>query len=239
MHNKPSQLERDAEHFRIEGQADAQSLASAKAGALRLEQAHNATGLTQRRGKLATVLVYGSLVRGTSGPGQISGADLTAAIEANADAQAIYFRISSEGGSTSALDDAGAALRRFHGRTIAVIDHFANSAAALFAIECDRVVIRRNASIMFHRMVAGLTGNCNQLRDFARSMSMMDATRLRAILRRVPARYRSDVTHAYENEIALSADEALTYRIADAIAPALLNSDDLVRLPQPGENHVI
>jgi ATP-dependent protease ClpP protease subunit len=228
MNLKPSQIERDAAWDVVYEELDTQGLENAKAGVTRLERTRRSTGLAERNGQLATIPIYGTFVRRVTRSGEISGSSIVAAIRENFDAQALYFRISSEGGSTSALDEAKASLRLYRGRSIAVIDHFANSAAAEFAIACDRVVIRRNASMMFHRMSAGLAGNCDQLRDYARSMSMRDSISLRSILSRVPVRHRDAVRLAYERETHLSAEQALEYRLADAIAPALLNSDELV-----------
>lgn len=185
----------------------------------------------ERQGSRLVVWVYGRLT--VDGRRGVSGAEIQQALDTNRDAAGVIFRISSGGGHVDALQAIQTAIAQFPGRTIALVDHFAFSAAADLAVCCDRLVMRRNAVLMLHRIHQTVTGNCDELLAASRELRTEDArmtTLLYQTRRRASLRV---ICEAVESARYIGAAEALALGLADAIAPALLDSDELIAAAIP------
>lgn len=160
-----------------------------------------------RHGHRAVLWAYGRLE---------DGFEVVDTITANHDAASLTIRIASAGGL---VDGAGAirnAIDRFPGRTLAVIDAYAYSAASFIASAADRVLIRRSATWMAHPSWTTCTGNARALRDTADRLDNDD--RLDAALYARKRRIGTDaMRELLESGRYLGADEALAAGVVDGV----------------------
>jgi len=195
-----------------------------------------ASPIYDRQGDRLTIWLYGRLAFGEGKAGECGGARIVDAIVKNAHAKAIFFRISSPGGSTDAHDEVVDAIRAYRGRTLAVVDHFACSAAAQIAIACDRMVMRQNSLVMFHRPRGMASGDCHVMDGEARRLRFKANGYRKEIMRRAPWDAHTTIAAAIEDERYIGAEEALSLGLCHAIAPSLLGSDELIAAtPRPQE----
>jgi len=189
--------------------------------------------LAERKGKRLTIWLYGRLTDEKAISGECSGSAIVQAIKDNADAQCLLFRISSSGGYIEEMSSIQQAIRDFRGRSVALVDHFAFSAASGIAITCDRLVMRRNSLLMFHRARTTATGHCEVLRNEIRTLTMLDFAYRKNVLRRIPRRHHAAVVDAIYEERYMGAEEAHALGLCDAITSSLLGSEDLIAAALP------
>ena len=125
----------------------------------------------ERVGARLVVWLYGNI---WSAPAIANAEVLCDAIDANADAAAVVVRIASTGGLALHGDRIAAALERHKGRTVAVVDKFAFSAATVVACACDRILMRADAAWMVHRTNTTVSGDAAALRRALSSLNCGD-----------------------------------------------------------------
>jgi ATP-dependent protease ClpP protease subunit len=150
---------------------------------------------------------------------QIRAAEIFEAIDSHP-ATPIVLRICSAGGDAEIGLDIAERLSRARSRTIAVVDAYAFSAAADIAMSCDRLLIRKNATMLIHCTRKVCIGNADQILDKVAGLNSTDqrAAGLCARKRRISARKLYELARAASY---LCADEALSVGVADAVIPAL------------------
>jgi ATP-dependent protease ClpP protease subunit len=188
-------------------------------------------GLIERQGNRLVIWLYGQLV--DTGEVGAVGSRIAEALKQNRDAGAAIFRISSCGGHLDGLTRIRQAIASFPGRTIALVDHFSMSAAACLAICCDRVVMRRNAVMMFHHVMRTATGNADVLLKESMDLRAADSRVLAMLIATRRKTKPAVIRAAMDSERYIGADEALSLGLADAIAPALFGSDQLIAQALP------
>lgn len=171
----------------------------------------------ERTGARLVVWLYGKIWTAPA----IANADaICAALQQHADASAVVVRIASCGGLADEGQRIAAALDQHAGRTVAVVDKFAFSAATLIACACDRVLMRSDAAWMVHCTNATVSGNADQLRARAGELSVRDLS-----IERIYARKRRVSLHAAHHAMrdanVLTAIQAHAAGFVDQIIPAL------------------
>jgi len=180
----------------------------------------------ERNASALVVWLYGP-VTSNAKAGGCSAQSIARAIAEASTAKALVFRISSHGGSVEALKLIRNAVANFKGRTIAIVDHFAISAAADIACGCDRVVMRQNAVLKLHRSSVAVSGHCEDLTNEANALRSDDAflARYLACKRRIALDTLSELIRA---DRYLSADQAKELGLCDAITRPLDGSDTVI-----------
>jgi ATP-dependent protease ClpP protease subunit len=184
--------------------------------------AHTQQHPLERDGSRLVVWIYGPLTHDMAIADRIAEA-----IENAKTAITLVFRISSHGGSVPALVRIQRAVMRFRGRSIAIVDHFAISAAADIACSCDRLVMRDNAVMKVHRSTANLTGNEQDLTEAANNLRNSDwqIARIAASKRRITLDALNELIRA---DRYVGAREALALGLCDAITRPLSGSDTII-----------
>ena len=88
----------------------------------------------------------------------------------------ITVRINSIGGSVVAAHGIYNALVRSKARIVVEVDGLAGSAGSYVMMAGHDVGIAENALVMVHRAAGGCLGNCNDMRDMAETLELMDKT---------------------------------------------------------------
>ena len=158
---------------------------------------------------------------GHIGPGAACSSDvLCDVLHANSDAAAVVVRIASAGGDAGQAICIADAILQHKGRTVAVVDKFAYSAATFVAAHCDRVLMRSDASWMVHNSRLNTEGDARRLRATISDLEVMDLQ-----LRRAYARKRRMTTFQVQQHMDagafLSSAQALAAGFVDTIIPAL------------------
>lgn len=176
----------------------------------------------ERIGNRLTLWLYGEI-----GEGALEASAIFEAIRANRDAAAVILRVSSHGGRAHAGERIAAELIRFRGRTVAIVDHFACSAAAHVVAVCDVALMRANAVLMLHYASATLTGDAEFYRAASNHLSNSD----RMMERHVLSRRRCDrdaVLNAMKHEQYLGAEDALRIGLIDRITRPIVGADQFI-----------
>ena len=131
--------------------------------------------------------------------------------------------IDSPGGLICQADAISVALRTYRGATIGEVAGRAHSAAAEVIFACDHRIIRRGATIMFHR--------CSCLPD---GLAAEEDYRTIALVSRLTRNPLPTVRDWFNKGVYFDADQALRYGLVDSICstPPLV-SVDLVKKPRP------
>lgn len=232
---------RNAEFMRRVPELQGNFDASCAAGAERMQMVRRPltervrSSLYDRTGNRLILWNYGPMTTDRNTEGACVGSRLIEAIANNQDAAALILRTSSAGGEVAALRSIQRAIAHFAGRTIAVIDHFAFSAAAELALMCDRVVMRANAVLMLHRTIQTVSGNCRQLSAASCELRADDDHSAKVLLASRRKASPNDIAEAINSARYISAQEALQIGLVDVIAPSLMYSDELIAQALPPE----
>lgn len=167
-----------------------------------------------RSGDKLTLWLYGPL-RALNAPGSC---DLADALREHVDATAIIVRIASAGGHVLTARELASAIGRHRGKSIAIVDHNCWSSAALVAGACDRVYIRRGASMMVHKTSTCAAGDVDALLSAASGLEHCDEIFVRELSR--ARRISSSLVQRLVNEARfLDAAEAVLHGLADDVLP--------------------
>lgn len=147
-------------------------------------------------------------------------APILAALEAHADAAVTVWHVDSMGGSVAALERLTAAMQTHRGRSIAIVETRAWSAACFLALAADKVWMRTGSTLQLHRARLSATGDHHALTATARELRIADGVLERQVARqrRLP---HPVVAELMAGERYLPADEALSLGLADRVLPAL------------------
>jgi ATP-dependent protease ClpP protease subunit len=180
--------------------------------------------VVRREGRRLILQVNGRIeANGRSTPERCGAADICRAIKYQS-AGALVFEIRSEGGDVRAFESIDQAIRAFRGTSVAIID-IAASSAALLALRCDRVFIRKSGRMMIHRSRAAAFGTRDHMRLRAMELGMIDARWLKLIIRRVGSKHEREIVDCFEEERWLGSADAIRLGLADAIFPDSLARD--------------
>lgn len=162
-----------------------------------------------RQGARLTLWLYG--------PVTFSGPELCQALEENADAAGIVLRIDSPGGHLETGWRLAGMLANHRGRTVAIVDRSCWSAAMLAAVSCDRVLVRRSATMMIHPTWRATAGSSSQLMEAARAAQSDDQRYLRYLSAKRRSVGPKPLAAAFDQERFMTSDEAVRLGFADGI----------------------
>lgn len=207
-----------------EARARRSTLAAARLEKLRrpYEPSPADSSAVERIGSRLVVWLFGPVDDPNDHPqhGAINPGSVAAGIRANRDADVLILRIASHGGRIAGADALIAAVLEFPGRSIAIVDREAFSAAGLVAIAADQTWMRQGSLWMAHRAITTAHGNSVDLHMAAHDLAQHDRGRVAWIAsrRRLGIGTVRDLVHG---ETYLGADEAVRLGIAHRVIHAL------------------
>jgi ATP-dependent protease ClpP protease subunit len=188
--------------------------------------------LADRCGPRLVLWLYGPL-SDLAGNGKINADLLVETLHAHSDALGIYLRIDSSGGSLSDARRIAEALMRHRARVVAIIDRTCWSAAVYIATVANRILIRRDATMMVHPSRCSARGDSYALSNRSIDLHTNDLA-YQGWLRTHRARINPDVLRElWKSERVFGADEAVRLGFADTIIPALPSSGHVAGIDNP------
>lgn len=144
--------------------------------------------------------------------------DIAAALEA-ADGEDVTILVNSRGGDMAVGGEIRSMLRRYPGKTTALIQGYAASSATLAISACDSIQCERGALCCYHNPSSTVEGDH---RDMARASEGLRNARdciLEAYTARPSSRSREDLIELMDKDIWISPTQALEYGLIDRIVP--------------------
>jgi ATP-dependent protease ClpP protease subunit len=130
---------------------------------------------------------------------------------------ALTIRINSGGGSAFEGMAVFNALRRAPQQKTVVVEALAASAASIIAMAGDRIEMPANTFLMIHRAWALAVGNRNVMADLAGLLDRIDGVMADTYAARAD-KPRAEILAAMDAETWFSAEEAVAFGLADAVA---------------------
>ena len=144
--------------------------------------------------------------------------DIRAALESCPKDEELIFEINSYGGSVYAGFEMYTLLRSAGRPVTAEIQSLAASAASVFAVGCDTVVMSPVAHMMIHRSSTSARGNSEDMGQAKQMLDTIDESILDAYCAKIGEDAdRDELLELMESETFLSAEEAIELGLADSI----------------------
>lgn len=129
----------------------------------------------------------------------------------------VSVHVNSGGGDVFDANTMAEALRSYQGRTVAVIEGIAASAASYFALTADEVRMSENALFMIHNPSTFAWGDAEEMRKAADSLEKVKATIVNQYVRKT-GKDAAEVSDLMDAETWLTAEEALDGGFVDELA---------------------
>lgn len=154
----------------------------------------------------------------------LSRADIRAALSQPEDEEGLIFELNSGGGSVYDGYEMYTVLKNSARKSTVEIQSIAASAASVFAMAADTVLISPVASIMIHRASTGTIGNEEDMNRSAQMLRTVDQGILNAYEAKCSGKVsREELEELMKNETFMTAGEAVERGFADGI---LWQTDD-------------
>lgn len=179
----------------------------------------------ERNGRTLIIWLYGPITHDQSAG--CKGDRIAKAI-ATSGADTLVFRICSHGGRDLASNEVIRALSKFRGRSIAIVDAFALSAAAMIALVCDRVVMRERSVLLLHAASTVVDGNASFLKQVAMHLGNSDDIAMRSVAAHRHI-HSETLRELFADGRYIPAEEALALGLCDAITRRIEDADHWIR----------
>lgn len=170
----------------------------------------------------AELLIYGEIVDEQGWQSNVTAPKQVADFIAGLKGKPLTVRINSGGGSVFAAHAIYNLIRAYEGKTTAVVDGLAASAASIIAIAADTVIMPKNAMMMIHDPMIYLDGahNVSELQDYIEALQPIKASIIAAYTSRshISAEKLADMM---AHTTWMTADECVEKGFADAIVGAV------------------
>lgn len=131
----------------------------------------------------------------------------------------VSVHVNSGGGDVFDANTMAEAIRSYQGRTVAVIEGIAASAASYFALTADEVRMSENALFMIHNPSTFAWGDAEEMRKAADSLEKVKATIVNQYVRKT-GKDAAEVSDLMDAETWLTAEEALDGGFVDELLDA-------------------
>lgn len=148
----------------------------------------------------------------------ISAAAVIDALAQVGDAATLNVYINSPGGDVFEGRAIMAALGRFKGKTVAIIDSLAASAATSIALACNEVVMLEGALFMIHNASSGVWGDKTDMRSTADLLEKIELSIIKDYTGKT-GKIDAEVIALMDAESWFTAAEALSHGFIDRIDP--------------------
>jgi len=148
----------------------------------------------------------------------VSAADVIDALAQVGDAATLNVYINSPGGDVFEGRAIMAALGRFKGKTVAIIDSLAASAATSIALACNEVVMLEGALFMIHNASSGVWGDKTAMRSTADLLEKIELSIIKDYTGKT-GKDDAEVIALMDAESWFTAAEALSNGFIDRIEP--------------------
>lgn len=177
-------------------------------------------GFAQRRDGRLILWLYGPVAVQAGVAGSVDANEVVRVLEEHSDAQAVICRIDTPGGIAAHAEQIAIALKAHRGRKVAIIDRQCFSAGIFFIAAADRVLMRRDATLMIHRYKRSAFGDHRDLKRFANELRDQDEALIRHL---TVARglHSEKVRQLMDAEAYLSASEACAVGLVDGMCAPL------------------
>lgn len=157
-------------------------------------------------------------VIGPAWVGMIDASSVLTALK-EMDGRDVTLRVSSPGGSVTDAVDIHNAIKRYSGKSVAVVDGIAASAASFLMLSADKVHAAKNAMLMIHQAMALTFGDRDEHQKSIQMLSRADAN-ITAMYSDKTGKPTAEIEADMRAETWFTAAEALDYGLVDAVGDA-------------------
>lgn len=171
-------------------------------------------------GKSADVNIYGEIVSSgwESDDSETSAATFKKSLDALGDVDTINLHINSPGGSVFEGVAIGNMLKQNKAQVHCFVDGLAASIASVIAMSGDTISMPKNSMLMIHNPWTMAIGNSSDLRQQADNLDHINESMKQTYLSKAGDKLDMDtLTSLMDAESWLSADEAVSYGLADEV----------------------
>jgi ATP-dependent protease ClpP protease subunit len=172
--------------------------------------------VADRLGDRLTLWVYGPL-----SDSHVSAALVCDALELHDDALAVFVRLDCSGGDLAIAIAIQRALSRHRARKLVVVDRACWSGAGYLLAAADRILVRRDATLMFHRSVCSIRGDWREISNRAIDLQTADHAYQRSLAHRRAGNVSLQRIKELWDGRFICAEDAVSLGLADSVIAPL------------------